>query len=87
MKYFSAFPHLSLSRMVIIPCYELFYAITFSIRVINLNFISISSGILLKRNMLGFIQVGLSNPTPDIKKAMTEAEVTAHGRYQHNISI
>ena len=30
-KYFSPFPHLSLSSMVIIPHYELFYAITFSI--------------------------------------------------------
>ena len=49
----------------------------FQLWVINLNFISISSGVLLKRNMLRVIQVGLSSPTPDIKKAMTEVEVTA----------
>ena len=53
-KYFSAFPHIPFSSIVIIPhCnYELFYAITFLIRVTNLNFISISSGVLPKRSML-----------------------------------
>ena len=33
------------------------------------------------------IQAGLLNPTSDIQKAMAEAEATAQGSYQHNISI
>ena len=33
------------------------------------------------------IQAGLLNPTSDIKKAMAEAEATAKGSYQHNISF
>ena len=33
------------------------------------------------------IQAGLLNPTSNIKKAMTKAEATAKGSYQHNISI
>ena len=33
------------------------------------------------------IQAGLLNPTSNIKKAMSEAEATAKGSYQHNISI
>ena len=37
-KYFSAFPHIPFSSLVIIPHCELFYAITFPIRETNLNF-------------------------------------------------
>ena len=50
-KYCSVFPHISFSSMVIVPHYELFYAITFPIRVTNLNFISISSEVPLKRSV------------------------------------
>ena len=73
--------------MVIIPHCELFYAITFPIRVTNLNFISISSGVPLKRTMPELSRQVYQTATPDIKTAMTEAEVTAQGRYQYNISI
>ena len=33
------------------------------------------------------MQAGLLNPTSDIKNAMAEAEATAKGSCQHNISI
>ena len=41
------------SSTIIIQYCELFYAIMFLIKVANLNFISISSGVLPKKSMLG----------------------------------
>ena len=52
MKYFSTFSHMSsLSTLIISHC-EVFHPNIFSIRIINLNFTFIFSGVLLKRNML-----------------------------------
>ena len=59
---------------------------SFSNRIINLDhfYFQWSSS---QEECVRIIRAGLSNPTPNIRKAMTETEVTGQGRYQHNISI
>ena len=60
---------------------------SFSIRIINLDFTFYFQWSLSQVEHARIIWAGLSNPTPDIRKAMTETEVTDPGRCQHNISI
>ena len=57
------------------------------IKVVNLTFHFYFQWSSSQEEYSGIIQAGLLNPTSNIKKAMTEAEATAKGSYQHNISI
>ena len=75
------------SSIIIIPCCELFYAIMFLMKVVNLTFHFYFQWNSSQEECVRIIQAGLLNPTSDIKKAMTEAEATVKGSYQHNISI
>ena len=84
LMHFLIFPF---SSIITIPYCELFYAIMSLIKVVNLTshfYIQWSSS---KEERARVIQAGLLNPTSNIKKAMAEAEATAKGSSQHNISI
>ena len=56
-------------------------------KVVNLTFHFYFQWSSSQEECARVIQAGLLNPTSDIKKAMAEAEATAKGSYQHNISI
>ena len=64
-----------------------FYVIMSSMKVVNLTFHFYSQWSSSQEECARVIQAGLWNPTSDIQKAMAEAEATARGSYQHNISI
>ena len=87
MKFLNAFPHIPLSSIITILYCELFYAIMSLIKVINLTSHFYFQWSSSQEECTRVIQAGLLNPTSDTKKAMTEAEATAKGSYQHNISI
>ena len=57
------------------------------IKVINFTFHFYFQWSSSQEECARVIQAGLLNPTSNIKKAMAEAEATAKGSYQHNISI
>ena len=63
VKLFSAFSHISFSSMLVISHCEVFYSNILSIRIINLNFTFIFSGVPLKENVLElFRQVCQTQP-------------------------
>ena len=59
----------------------------FLIKVVNLTFHFYFQWSSSQEEHARIIQASLLNPTPNIKKAMAEAEATTPGRYQHNVSI
>ena len=87
MKFFNTFPHAPFSIIITIPYCELFYIIMSPMKVVNLTFLFYFQWTSSQEEHARIIQAGLLNPTSDIKKAMAEAEATAKGSYQHNISI
>ena len=58
-----------------------------SMKVVNLTFHFYFQWSSSQEEHARIIQAGLLNPTSNIQKAMAEAEATAQGSYQHNISI
>ena len=56
-KYFSAFFHISFLSMLVISHCKVFYSNILSIRIINLNFTFIFSGVLLKKNVVGLFRL------------------------------
>ena len=59
---------------------------SFSIRIMNLDHFYFQWSASQEEHAK-IIWVGLSNPTPNIRKAMPETEVTDQGRCQYNISF
>ena len=68
MKYFSAFSHISSLSMLVISHCEVFYSNIFLIRIINLNFTFIFSGVLLKRNMLELSRQVCQTQPPTLRR-------------------
>ena len=87
MKFFNTFPHIPFSSIITIPYCELFYVIISPMKVVNLTFHFYFQWSCSPEEHARVIRAGLLNPASDIKKAMAEAEFTAKGSYQHNISI
>ena len=83
LMHFFIFPF---SSIIIIPYCELFYAIMFLMKVVNLTFHFHFPWSSSQEEHARIIQASLLNLTSDIKKAMAEAEANAKGSYQHNIS-
>ena len=84
LMHFLIFPF---SSIIIIPYCELFYAMMFLMKVVNLTFHFYFQWSSSQEEHVRIIQASLLNPTSNIKKAMAEAEATAKGSYQHIISI